>query len=113
MCRRAAIDRYLLAPGPQQQPRRSGVRRAAAELWDGQTDGQADGRTLDSFIATAPHYYASSVNNRHSAKRKCLFNPAFRGCQNPINGLYTCRIVVVKINQNAQIKAQLLTPEDK
>ena len=49
---RAAIGRYLLPPGPQQQTRSSGVRRSNGT--DGQTDEQTDGRTQDSFIEPAP-----------------------------------------------------------
>ena len=48
---RVTIDRYLYcAPGPQQQTRRSGVRRPNAG-----TDRQTDGLTPDRCIDPAPH----------------------------------------------------------
>jgi len=47
---RAAVDRYFLQPGAQQQTRSNGVQRAS----DG-TDRQTDGRTPGLYIDPAAH----------------------------------------------------------
>ena len=61
--RLAAVDRRpcssrstssALRPGPQQQTRRSGVRRTN-DSTDSQTNGRTDGRTPDSCIDPAAH----------------------------------------------------------
>jgi len=53
---RAAIDRYLRPPGPQQQTRSIGLRRSCM--------GYTNARTPDSFINPLPAYYPGSANKR-------------------------------------------------